>query len=681
MTVCFTKFSCGRRASITKLRLSATSENHSEHNGGRRFSRQAWTTAAIVVACFVAAPASAQPADRSTRPSPAQSDSSAGRAHAVLTRQVRNAGMPPVGRLAGGQVLDLDIVLPLRNQAALDAFLAQVADPRSPSYRHFLTVAEFTSRFGPTQQDYGAVIRFAKANGFAVIGGTRDGMDVQIKAPVSTVEAAFNVTMRTYRHPTENRMYYAPDREPTTDLQFPLLHISGLDNYSIPHPALAKRSDYPPSRNRLPGRPEPQGITGSGPSDSFLGSDMRAAYFGVGEDGRGQNLALVEFTGAAQPTPGNPDNLADVATYFKTVGQVNHVPITLVSTDGSPTACVAPCDDTEPTIDITQAVSMAPGLSSLVLYIGSSMGTSDTQVFAAITSAKPLPGTISSSWTLGPGNEGTDEYYFKRMAAQGQTFFQASGDGGPWSSTNNDYPADSAYVVSVGGTDLTTTGPGGVWQSEIAWHHSGGGISPNNIPIPSWQQLPAATINTSNGGSTVLRNGPDVSANANFSFYTCSMQTTCMANVYGGTSFAAPMWAALMALVNEEAAVNKDPPVGFINPNIYRENVTSRYQTDFNDITVGNNALNPPPPPSPVPNNESAVPNYDLVTGWGTPRVSLITALAPPVLSLQCRPGFYKKGTQCDPICPSTCKYGCVVISIPGAPNKFQCKLPDGRGN
>ena len=83
---------------------------------------------------------------------------------------------------------------------------------------------------------------------------------------------------------------------------------------------------------------------------------------------------------------------------------------------------------------------------------------------------------------------------------------------------------------------------------------SGGGISPDRIAIPSWQQL-SGVINSSNKGSTTYRNGPDVSANANFTFYVCADQTTCTANEYGGTSFAAPMWAGYIALVNQQLAV------------------------------------------------------------------------------------------------------------------------------
>lgn len=129
-------------------------------------------------------------------------------AQSVLTRHVREATRTgeakPLGQLPSDQVMNLDVVLPLRDQAGLDSFLQEVYDPTSPSYRNFVTVPEFTQRFGPTQADYDAVVSFLTANGFAVVGGTRDGMDVQIKGPVSAVEAAFHVTMRTYQHPTES---------------------------------------------------------------------------------------------------------------------------------------------------------------------------------------------------------------------------------------------------------------------------------------------------------------------------------------------------------------------------------------------------------------------------------------------------------------------------------------------
>jgi subtilase family serine protease len=535
-------------------------------------------------------------------------------AQSALTRHMREVTRTgqaqPIGQLPSDEIMNLDVVLPLRDQAGLDSFLKDLYDPTSPSYRHFLTVPQFTERFGPSQEDYDAVVRFAIANGFAVVGGTRDGMDVQIRGPVSAIETAFHVTLRTYQHPTESRTFYAPDREPTTDLPFPLWHISGLDNYSIPHPLFVKKSDYAKAHGIDPDAVVSHATTGSGPSSSFLGSDMRAAYYGATTlTGAGQNLGLFEFVGT---------DLTDLTTYFTNVGQTNNVPITLFSADGTSTSCVAArgrgnCDDTEQTLDMTQALGMAPGLSSLVMYIGSS----DTAIISAMTTHNPLPTTIGCSWGWTPADPNTLNPFFQKMAAQGQNFFAASGDSSTWSSRNEAWPADNAYVVSVGGTDLITAAGAGPWQSETSWSDSGGGISPDGIAIPSWQQL-SGVINSTNKGSATLRNGPDVSANANFTFYVCADQTTCSANEYGGTSFAAPMWAGYIALVNQQLAANGGTTIGFINPTIYAQNVTPSYDADFHDITSGKSG------------SYSAGVGYDLVTGWGSPNgTGLIDALAP----------------------------------------------------
>src|ERR1700687_4253154 len=100
---------------------------------------------------------------------------------------------------------------------------------------------------------------------------------------------------------------------------------------------------------------------------------------------------------------------------------------------------------------------------------------------------------------------------FQELAAQGQSFFQASGDGGGRTGANVYSPFDDAYITLVGGTTLTMTANAGAWSSETVWNHppngeSGGGISPN-YTIPWWQ----AGVNMSdNGGSRTRRNMPDV---------------------------------------------------------------------------------------------------------------------------------------------------------------------------
>lgn len=528
-------------------------------------------------------------------------------AQSLMTHQVRdsvrNGDAAPVGRLSQNQSLQLDLVLPLRKPAALDAFLKDVYNPKSANFHKFVTPAQFTERFGPTQAQYNAVLKFAQDNDLQVVGGSRNGMDVQVKGKVSAIEAAFHVNMVTYRHPTENRIAFSADREPTPNLSVNLWHISGLDNFSQPKPRYVKKSDFAAARGIYPEQVVSKATTGSGPSASFLGSDMRGAYAtGTSLTGAGQHLGLLEYYGT---------DLADLNTYYKNVGQKAGITPNLISTDGTSTACVSPsCDDTEQTLDMTQALGMAPGLASLDVYVGST----DTAIISAMTTHNPLPTTIGCSWGWTPADPSTLDPYFKKMAAQGQNFFAASGDSSTWSRRVEAWPADDDYVVSVGGTDLVTASAGGPWKSETAWVDSGGGISPDRIAIPSWQKL-SGVINSSNKGSTTYRNGPDVSANANFTFYVCADQTTCTANEYGGTSFAAPMWAALVALVNQQRVTNGKSTIGFINPSVYAGNVTSSYGTNFHDITSGKSG------------SYSAVTGYDLVTGWGSPKPALITTL------------------------------------------------------
>jgi uncharacterized membrane protein len=507
-------------------------------------------------------------------------------------REVTSGQAKFLYRLPGGQVLRLDLVLPLRDPAGLESFLAEVYDPASPNYRQFLTVPAFTERFGPTQQDYDAAVAFAKARGFQVVGGSRDGMEVQVEGSIAAIEAAFNVSMGVYQHPTENRTFYAPDREPSVALPFRLWNISGLDNFSTPHPALVQRkADV-----------QPAATTGSGTQGSYLGSDMRAAYYGGTLTGTGQSVGLFEFYGI---------DTADVKTYYANVGQTDKVPITLISTDGTSTGCLysASCDDTQSVIDVIESSSMAPAMSGLYLFVGKSA----TAILSSMTTHSPLSAQLSCSWFWSPADPTADDPYFERMAAQGQNFFAAAGDDGEWTTNIQTHPADDAYVVSVGGTSLTTSFAAGPWASETAWPDGGGGVSPHNVPIPTWQAA-TGVINSDNGGSPTYRNGPDVSANSAFSYYICADQNGCSANLLGGTSFAAPIWAGYLALVNQQSKTNGHPVLGFLNPLIYPLGLGANYNTYFHDVTTGNNIIEPSGSPG-----YPAVVGYDLATGWGSP--------------------------------------------------------------
>ena len=523
-----------------------------------------------------------------------------GQSRPLLTHHVRAAvtsgQAQSIGRLPANQTMRFDIVLALRQAPELEEFLQELYDPSSPSYRQFVTPQEFTERFGPSQEDYDALIAFAKASGFTIIGGSRDAMDVQLQASVAEIEKAFHVIMEVYQHPTENRTFYAPDREPTVDLPFQLWHITGLDNYSIPRPALAHRDSTVNSN----------AVKGSCPNNNYCGSDMRAAYYGGTLTGSGQTLGLMEYLGY---------DLADLDAYFTSVKQTNKVPIHGVPSGGSPLQCLNSdgCDDREQILDMVQAISMAPGLKALYVYVND---FSDTAILSGMSTHHPLSAQLSSSWTWEPSDPSSDDPFFKKFAAQGQNYFQAAGDSGAYTAGSQYvWPADSAYVTTVGGTDLQVTAPGGSWASETAWVDGGGGFyTPDAIPIPAWQKL-AGVINSTNEGSTKYRNAPDVAAEANFNFYSCADQEPCETG-WGGTSFATPMWAGFMALVNQQAVANGHPTLGFVNPTIYALGVGTDYDTLFHDITKGNNGY-------------PAVKGYDLATGWGSPKgAALINALA-----------------------------------------------------
>jgi subtilase family serine protease len=139
-----------------------------------------------------------------------------------LTAHAREAVLsgraPLVGRVPTTQSMRLVLVLPLRNQDALDSLLKDVYNPSSQSYRQFLTVEEFTDKFGPSQQDYDAVVAFAEAHGLTVVGTSRNRVNIDVRGSVASIEAAFHLTMGLYQHPADNRIFYAPDREPTPDL-------------------------------------------------------------------------------------------------------------------------------------------------------------------------------------------------------------------------------------------------------------------------------------------------------------------------------------------------------------------------------------------------------------------------------------------------------------------------------
>jgi subtilase family serine protease len=523
----------------------------------------------------------------------------------------------PMGVLPATQRMKLAIMLPLRNQGELTNLLSRIYDPTSPDFHHFLSVAEFTEQFSPTAADHQAVLDFAKANGLTVTDTPANRLLVDVEGSVAQVEHAFHVSMRVYQHPTENRTFFSPDREPSMALSVPVSHIAGLNDFSRPKPKLKKS---------LTAQAIHPNVGGSGPAGAFRPSDMRAAYYGgTALTGSGQSVAMVEFDGY---------NMVDVTGDMG--GTAINVPIVNVLIDGA--AAGSDGDDGEQALDIAQAIGMAPGLASVRVYIApgtTSIGVGDVDMFNRIATDN-ISKSISCSWGWNPDDIAQNDPIFQEYQAQGQSLFVASGDSGAYTGSNatdSSFPAEDVFVTAVGGTDLTTAGAGGPWSAETAWPDSGGGPADNGFALPSYQ---SGVASTANGGSTTIRNIPDVAAEGNFDNILCS-QGTCTDNQTGGTSYAAPRWAGYIALANQQSVANGGSTVGFINPAIYAIGKSTSFTTDFHDITSGNNR-------NAQGRTFNAVGGYDLVTGWGSPNgQNLINALAgagTPDFSLSASPAI-----------------------------------------
>jgi hypothetical protein len=514
----------------------------------------------------------------------------------------------PIAHLPLDQKLHLHIGLPLRDPDKLERMLDSIYDPMSPQYRQYMTPDEFGSTFGPTAQDYGRVVAFAKSNGLTVTGTYADHTLLDVDASVADIERVFHTSMVEYKHPIEARNFYAPEFEPSIDLDVKVQQVSGLDNFIVPHSAT--RRGWP---DGTPNNP----AAGSGPGGLWKGSDFRKAYApGVTLNGAGQRLGIYN--------PQHGVMISDINTYMDQSGISPHVPITKSLLDGSD----VPNDSfsLEPTLDLEMAVAMAPGLAQVIVY-QSNDNLKAIKQMAMDNTAKQL----STSW-IPPVQGANADAVYQQFAAQGQSFFVASADDGAYYPTVPQW-ADDPWVTIVGGTDLTTSSTG-AWQSESCWQQSGGG-NHGNYGLPSYQQ----GINmTNNWGSTQFRNAPDVALVASNIYI---WENGGSASVWG-TSASAPLWAGFTALVNQQAAQVRQPPVGFLNPAIYSIGKTTAYGASFHDITTGNNLTGWDTTPDHL-HHYYAVAGYDLCTGWGTPTgketidalagIQITTNVAPAVAS------------------------------------------------
>ena len=535
--------------------------------------------------------------------------------HNHVPTAVAALNLQPVGRLPATNRMHIAINLPLRNQDLLVKLYRQIYTPASTNFHHYLTPEQFTEKFGPLEKDYRAVMDFAKANGFAVTRPHPGRAIMGIDGSIADIERTLHVKMVEYQHPTENRRFFAPDVEPSLDLDVPVLAISGLNNYQFPKSGLKTNINMPPHP-----------LVGSGTNGWYLGNDFRNAYVpGTTLTGAGQVVGLVEAGGGYNPE--------DLQIWENLVGMTNPPPIIPVYQTN---LTVDPGTySTEFAVDMEMVLSMAPGIKSLVLYENRYLAT-DAEMYAEIacpTHGEPRPNQISSSFATDMEDDTTN--YLMQMDMQGQSFYFYTGDHGAFPTFPGRH--GTSYVTYVGGTSLTMTGDGLSWSNEVVWPGSGGGIFTND-PIPYYQQGINMTMNQ---GSSQWRNVPDVSMHADTDILVVSSyQPTngplqcCTITSVGGTSCSAPLWAGFTALANQQAAASGHNPVGLINAAAAWIGNSPFYTNCFHDITVGNDTNSNPAGTTNAYNNITiandfqATPGYDLCTGWGSPKgVALIDAL------------------------------------------------------
>jgi subtilase family serine protease len=584
---------------------------------------------------------------------------------AGLSPQVRLGGPPPgaqapaIGGLSPGAVIHFSVAL--KPRTGLAAFVHEVSDPTSPNYHAYLTPAQFGQRFGATPDQVAAVEASLRAHGMQPGAVAANRLSIPVTADAATVQRAFAVSLRRVRL-VSGRTAVVPNAAPAVDVPVAgdVQAVVGLSSVAAPRPLLARSVLRGQARGSRPhrtghvatGGPQPCSAASSTGSSAgaYTADQMASSYrfpglYGAGNLGQGETIAMYELE------PNDPQDIAAYQSCYGTNAPVSYIPVDggVGSGQGSGEAA----------LDIEVAAGLAPRATILV-YQGpnSSSGTPGSgpyDTFSKIVNDDRAQ-VISTSWGSCEPDNGTaaansESTLFQQAAAEGQTILAAAGDAGsedcfadtpPNPQLAVDDPGSQPYVTSVGGTTLSGLGPPpsqSVWNTggsalAIANPSSGaggGGVS-QTWKMPAYQANAAGSLNVQqanssgsvcNAPSGLCRQVPDVSADADpntgYVIYWNGSggdaTSTQGWQVEAGTSAAAPLWAALVALVNGSSGCHGSP-IGFANPTLYQA-AGNNYGASFDDVTSGNNdytGLNGGKYP--------AGPLYDMATGLGTPNAA-----------------------------------------------------------
>ncbi|MDH6117999.1 kumamolisin [Kitasatospora sp. GAS204A] len=486
------------------------------------------------------------------------------------------------GEVPAGQRISVAVSLAQRDTAGLDAFLNRVTDPSSPDYQHYLTVDQFAQRYGATPATVAKVSGYLAGQGLQVGQVTANRLTIEASGSAAQVQKAFGTSLATYWDGRSGRSYYANSGAPVlpADIAAAVTDVSGLSDFTkYTHPGIRSSAQATPDATAK----APAGLSPTNAQAAYnLTSAVKAGY-----NGTGATVGLLEFSGFKQ---------SDVAAYDKGFGLTPGAP-TVVSAGGG-TTDLSGQDEVDLDIEVVQA--LAPG-ATIKVYEAPNSDAGETAIYSKLVSDN-VP-VISISWGTyeageTPSNRVAVDADLKEAAAQGQSVYAASGDSGSDDAgdggTAVDFPAADPWTTGTGGTTLSL-GSGGAWKGEKAWSGSGGGVS-SYFNTPSYQ---------SNANTGTYRAVPDVAANADpasgWAVYTGGAWAE-----FGGTSAAAPNWAAFTAVYNSEAKAKGKPSFGFANGRIYSLAGSSSYSAAFHDVKSGSNGA------------YSAGTGYDKVTGWGS---------------------------------------------------------------
>ncbi|HLX88980.1 MAG TPA: protease pro-enzyme activation domain-containing protein [Acidimicrobiales bacterium] len=543
------------------------------------------------------------------------------------------AGATTLEPLNGNAVLHVTVALAPRDPSALAQFAHDVSTPGSSQYRHYLGPGEFAGLFGPSDSSITAVKGALRAAGLTPGSLSANHLALHVNATAAALSRAFATTFHQFRL-RSGRTAYANSAAPRVSAQAaPYVQaVLGLDDlFQFTSRATAASTAGAPGAAARPhvvtGGPQPCGTAVDNASSQgvFTADQLASAYgfsnlYGAGDLGAGQTVALVEF---------EPDSPADIAAYqscYATSTAVSYVKVDGGAGSGK--------GQGEAALDIEDVLGLAPRVSILV-YQAPNTDAASIDLLDAIVGQDSAK-VVSTSWGLcepfeqqsGAAAEAT---IFQQAAAQGQSFFAAAGDQGSEDCAPDqgglavDDPGSQPYVTGVGGTTMSALGPP---PSETVWNEGpsssccagGGGIS-SFWAMPGYQSGAAPSVGTVNGYSSgapcaapaghYCREDPDVSAvsaggNSGYLVFWDGFWTGI-----GGTSAAAPLWAALVALTNASGACH-GVTVGFANPDLY--GVAASDPAAFHDITSGNNDMT-----GTESGSYPATSHYDMASGLGTP--------------------------------------------------------------